>query len=255
MDFATAIGLVFGLGVFYYLMTHGGGLLMFFSEHATIVIFGGALAATLVRFPLSTIMHGLPVGMRYAFSMKRLSQREIVDEITRLAEVVRKSGPIALENETIDDEFLAKGMRMIADGYDKEFMRDTLERERDNTLFRLGESTKVYRAIGDCAPAYGMIGTLIGMVQMFANMDDPSKLGPFMATALLATLYGAVLANLVCLPIADKVHLKAEDLDINSTLIIDGVLAIREAKSPTLVRELLMAYLPEHHRHEAEAAA
>ena len=95
-----------------------------------------------------------------------------------------------------------------------------------------------------------MVGTLVGMVQMFANMDDPSKLGPFMATALLATLYGAVLANLVCMPIADKVHLKAEDLDINSTLIIDGVLAIRESKSPTLVRELLMAYLPEHHRHE-----
>jgi chemotaxis protein MotA len=254
MDFATAIGLVFGLGVFYFLMTDGGGLMMFLSEHATIVIVGGALAATLVRFPISTIMHGLPMGLRFAFTVKRLSQREIVDEITRLAEIVRKNGPIALENETVDDEFLAKGMRMIADGYDRDFMRGTLERERDNTLFRLGESTKVYRAIGDCAPAYGMIGTLIGMVQMFANMEDPSKLGPFMATALLATLYGAVLANLVCLPIADKVHLKAEDLEVNSTLIIDGVLAIRESKSPTLVRELLMAYLPEHHRHEEALA-
>jgi len=185
--------------------------------------------------------------------LRRFSQREIVDEITRLAEVVRKSGPIALENETIEDEFLARGMRMIADGYDKDFMRDTLERDRDNMLFRLDESQKVYRSVGDCAPAFGMVGTLIGMVQMFANMDDPSKLGPFMATALLATLYGAILANLLCTPIADKVHMKAEDIEVNSTLIIDGVLAIRESKSPTLVRELLMTYLPEHHRHDADA--
>ncbi|MGH6644087.1 MAG: motility protein A, partial [Bradyrhizobium sp.] len=251
MDIATGIGLIFGFTVFIFLMMDGGGLMMFASEHAGIVIFGGATAATMIRFPFSTIMHGLPLAMKHAFTSRRMSQRDVVDEITRLAEVVRKSGPIALENETIEDEFLAKGMRMIADGYDRDFIRDTLERDRDNTLFRLDEAQKVYRAIGDCAPAFGMVGTLVGMVQMFANMDDPSKLGPFMATALLATLYGAVLANLVCMPIADKVSLKAEDMEVNSTLIIDGVLAIRESKSPTLVRELLMAYLPEHSRHEA----
>jgi chemotaxis protein MotA len=255
MDLATGLGLFFGFSVFIFLMMDGGGIMMFVSEHATIVIFGGAAAATMIRFPFSTILHGIPMAMKYAFSSKRFSQREIVDEVTRLAEVVRKSGPIALENETIEDEFLAKGMRMIADGYDKDFMRDTLERDRDNTLFRLDESQKVYRSIGDCAPAFGMIGTLVGMVQMFANMDDPSKLGPFMATALLATLYGAVVANLVCMPIADKVHLKADDFDVNSTLIIDGVLAIRDSKSPALVRELLMAYLPEHDRHLETAAA
>lgn len=254
MDIATGLGLLFGSGVFVFLMVDGGGIMMFVSEHASIVIFGGASAATMIRFPFSTIAHGLPMAMKCAFTMKRLSQREIVDEITRLADVVRKSGPVALENETIEDEFLAKGMRMIADGYELDFMRDTLERDRDNTLFRLEEAQKVYRAIGDCAPAFGMVGTIVGMVQMFANMEDPSKLGPFMATALLATLYGAVLANLICMPIADKVHLKAEDLDVNSTLIIDGVLAIREAKSPGLVRELLMAYLPEHHRHEEATA-
>ena len=97
-----------------------------------------------------------------------------------------------------------------------------------------------------------MIGTLIGMVQMFANMTDPSKLGPFMAVALLATLYGAVLANLFCLPIADKLHLKLADEEVNRTLIIDGVLMIRDSKSPALVREMLLAYLPEKHRHTEE---
>ena len=97
-----------------------------------------------------------------------------------------------------------------------------------------------------------MIGTLIGMVQMFANMTDPSKLGPFMAVALLATFYGAAVANLLCLPLADKLHLKLVDEEINRTLMIDGVLMIRDSKSPTLVREMLLAYLPEKHRHDSE---
>jgi len=100
-----------------------------------------------------------------------------------------------------------------------------------------------------------MIGTLIGMVQMFANMTDPSKLGPFMATALLATLYGALVANLCCLPIADKLHLKLVDEEVNRTLMIDGILMIRDGKSPALVREMLLAYLPEKHRHEEAETA
>ncbi len=162
------------------------------------------------------------------------------------------SGPIGLEKGEIEDPFLAKGVRFVADGYDGNFIRDNLERDRDNFLTHLDEGQKIYRAVGDCAPAFGMIGTLIGMVQMFANMTDPSKLGPFMAGALLATFYGAALANMFCLPIADKLHLKLVDEEINRTLIIDGILMIREAKSPTLVREMLLAYLPEKHRHTEE---
>jgi chemotaxis protein MotA len=206
----------------------------------------------LIRFPLSSIFHGLPLGAKFVFSMRRVSQRELVDEIAGLAEIARKQGPMGLEKIEIDDPFLAKGIRFVADGYDTEFIRDNLERDRDNFLCHLDEGQKIYRAIGDCAPAFGMIGTLIGMVQMFANMTDPSKLGPFMATALLATLYGAVVANILTLPIADKLHLKLADEEINRTLIIDGILMIRESKSPTLVREMLIAYLPEKHRGEAE---
>ena len=215
-----------------------------------IVIFGGSFSATLIRFPLGSIFHGLPLGAKFAFTMRRTSQRELVDEIAGLAEIARKQGPIGLEKVEIEDPFLAKGIRFVADGYDTDFIRDNLERDRDNFLTHLDEGQKIYRAIGDCAPAFGMIGTLIGMVQMFANMTDPSKLGPFMAVALLATLYGAVVANLLCLPIADKLHLKLVDEEINRTLIIDGVLMIRDAKSPTLVREMLLAYLPEKHRHD-----
>ena len=224
----------------------------FFLVALIIILFFAALFA----------WHGLPLGAKFAFSLRRMSQRDLVDELAGLAEIARKQGPIGLEKVEIEDPFLAKGIRYVADGYDTAFIRDNLERDRDNFLTHLDEGQKIYRAIGDCAPAFGMIGTLIGMVQMFANMTDPSKLGPFMAVALLATFYGAAVANLLCLPIADKLHLKLVDEEINRTLIIDGILMIREAKSPTLVREMLLAYLPEKHRHneaeevkEAEAVA
>jgi chemotaxis protein MotA len=253
MDIATGLGLLAGAVVLVSLILMGGDLAMFADSHAAIVIFGGSFAATLIRFPLSSIFHGVPLGARFAFTMRRITQRELVDQIAQLADIARKQGPVALEKVEVEDPFLAKGIRFIADGYDATFIRDNLERDRDNFLMHLDEGQKIYRAIGDCAPAFGMVGTLIGMVQMFANMTDPSKLGPYMAVALLATFYGAAIANLLCLPIADKLQLKLHD---DRTLIIDGILMIRESKSPTLVREMLLAYLPEKHRHsDADMAA
>jgi chemotaxis protein MotA len=250
MDIMTLVGLLCGIAVITVIMLLGGSLEMFWSEHAVIIIFGGSIAATMIRFPLSAILHGLPLGAKFAFTMSRLAARDLVDELARIAEIARKQGPVGLEKVETNEPFLAKGIRYVADGYDLEFIRDNLERDRDNFLMHLDEGGKIYRAIGDCAPAFGMVGTLIGMVQMFANMTDPSKLGPFMATALLATLYGALVSNLFCLPLADKLHVKLLDEETNRTLIIDGILMIRDSKSPALVREMLLAYLPEKHRHE-----
>ena len=253
MDITTLLGLVAGAIGLSTLILMGGDFRMFYDIHAVIIIFGGSFAATLIRFPLSAMLHGLPLGAKFAFTLSSLSARDLVDELARIAEIARKQGPVGLEKVETSEPFLAKGIRYVADGYDLEFIRDNLERDRDNFCTHLDEGQKIYRAIGDCAPAFGMIGTLIGMVQMFANMTDPSKLGPYMAVALLATFYGAAVANLFCLPIADKLQLKLHDEETNRTLIIDGVLMIREAKSPTLVREMLIAYLPERHRHaEAE---
>jgi chemotaxis protein MotA len=250
MDIATGIGLAAGAVVIATLILMGGDFRMFYDIHAIIIIFGGSISATLIRFPLVAMLHGLPLGMKFAFTMRGTGPRELVDELAGLAEIARKNGPMGLEQVEIPDPFLAKGVRYVADGYDSDFIRDNLERDRDNFLTHLDEGQKIYRAVGDCAPAFGMIGTLIGMVQMFANMTDPSKLGPFMAVALLATLYGALVANLFCLPIADKLHVKLVEEEINRTLIIDGILMIRDSKSPALVREMLLAYLPEKNRHE-----
>ena len=250
MDITTLVGFVAGIIVLCTLVLMGGSFGMFYDIHAVIIIFGGSFAATLIRFPLSSILHGIPLGAKFAFTLSRLNARDLVDELALIAEIARKQGPVGLEKVETDDAFLAKGIRFVADGYDLEFIRDNLERDRDNFLMHLDEGSKIYRAIGDCAPAFGMIGTLLGMVQMFSNMSDPSKLGPFMAVALLATLYGAIVGNLICLPIADKLHVKVLDEETNRTLIIDGILMIRDSKSPALVREMLLAYLPEKHRHD-----
>jgi chemotaxis protein MotA len=250
MDIATSLGLLAGLIVVCSLILMGGDFRMFYDVHALIVIFGGSFAATLIRFPLSSILHGVPLGARFAFTVRRTTARDLVEELASVAEIARKQGPVGLEKVETDDLFLAKGIRYVADGYDANFIRDNMERDRDNFLLHLDEGSEIYRAVGDCAPAFGMVGTLIGMVQMFSNMSDPSKLGPFMAVALLATLYGALVANLICLPLADKLHGKLIDEETNRTLIIDGILMIRDSKSPALVREMLLAYLPEKHREE-----
>src|SRR6476661_4924629 len=171
MDITTLLGLVAGAIVLSTLILMGGDFRMFYDSHAVIIIFGGSFAATLIRFPLSAILHGMPLGAKFAFTMSRLSARDLVDELARIAEIARKQGPVGLEKVETSEPFLAKGIRYVADGYDLEFIRD-------NFLMHLDEGSKIYRAIGDCAPAFGMIGTLIGMVQMFANMTDPSKLGP-----------------------------------------------------------------------------
>src|ERR1700751_1648741 len=131
MDIATSLGLVAGATVVATMMLMGGDLRMFVSDHAIIIIFGGSFAATLIRFPLTSIFPGLPLGAKFAFTMRRISQRELVDEIAGLAEIARKQGPLGLEKVEVEDPYLAKGIRFVADGYDAEFIRDNLERDRE----------------------------------------------------------------------------------------------------------------------------
>src|SRR5712675_3243311 len=152
MDIMTSVGLVFGTAVVGLIMFMGGDLHMFVSEHAVIIVIGGSIAATMIRFPLSAILHGLPLGAKFAFTISRLSARDLVDELARIAEIARKQGPVGLEKVETDEPFLAKGIRYVADGYDLEFIRDNMERDRDNFLMHLDEGSKIYRAIGDCAP-------------------------------------------------------------------------------------------------------
>ncbi|MGD1887153.1 MAG: MotA/TolQ/ExbB proton channel family protein [Cohaesibacteraceae bacterium] len=255
MDLATIIGIVAGTGVVVTAMLLGGSIGQFIDLPSVLIVIGGGFAATLIRFPLSGIGQALALGGKTAFTHKKISPTELVEEIANLGDVVRKSGPLGLENVEVSHPLLQKGTQYVTDGYEPQFIRDSLERERDLSIERLTEGQRVFKALGDSAPAFGMFGTLVGLVQRLANMDDPSTIGPAMAIALLTTMYGAILANLLCLPIADKLEAKLGEEEINQSPVIDGTAQVRENKSPTLIREMLLAYLPEKARAELAEAA
>jgi chemotaxis protein MotA len=255
MDLATIIGIILGSAIVGAAIFLGGDFMTFVNLPSVLIVFGGSIAATILRFPLSGVMASFAIGGKIAFTQEKANPRDTIDEIARLAEIIRKNGPLGLEGVPVADQFLSKGVQYVADGYDQAFIRDSLERERDLRLERLEEGKRIFKAMGDSAPAFGMIGTLVGLVQMLSTMDDPSTIGPSMAIALLTTLYGAMIANLVCLPIADKLDAKFKVEQVNLTLSIDGVMQIRESKSPDLIKEMLVAYLPEKQRADfAEAA-
>lgn len=250
MDIATVVGILAGMLVIALAIFTGGDFATFTNLPGLLIVIGGATAATVIRFPLWGVVNALALGGRVAFTHKRVEPRDLIEQIAGLSDIVRRQGPLGLESIHLDDAFLAKGVQHVVDGYDSEFIREALERERDLNLERLEEGQRIFKAIGDSAPAFGMIGTLVGLVQMLAHLDDPATIGPAMAIALLTTLYGALIANLVALPIADKLALKARMEEVNQTLALDGILQVRDAKSPSLIREMLVAYLPQKHRSE-----
>lgn len=255
MDIATIVGMIVGAAVIVVAILLGGSFGMFIDIPSVLIVVGGGLAATLIRFPLAGIIKAFATGGKVAFQHKKVEPRELIDKISEMGDIVRRSGPLGLESIEVDDENLAKGAQMIADGYDGDFIRESMELARDQFISRLTEGQRVYKSLGDAAPAFGMIGTLVGLVQMLGNMEDPSAIGPSMAIALLTTLYGAIIANLVCLPISDKLEAKLDVEEVNQTLIIDGIMSVRDGKSPALIREMLVAYLPENQRAEPEAEA
>jgi Flagellar motor component len=255
MDFATIIGIVMAFAVTIWAIFLGGTIGAFIDVPSIAIVVGGGIAVVIVRFPLNGLLSALTIGSKVAFSQNKVTPRELIESITEMAEIVRKQGPLGLETYEISDPFLAKGKQMVADGYDPAFIQETMERERDLYLERLTEGARIYKAMGDSAPAFGMIGTLVGLVQMLQQMDDPSKIGPAMAVALLTTLYGALIANVICLPVFEKLNAKLGVEEVNQTLIIDGIVQIRNSKSPNLIREMLISYLPDKQRAALEQEA
>lgn len=255
MDIATIIGIVAAFAVVGAAISLGGNFSAFVDLPSILIVIGGGTAATLIRFSLKGVTSAFVQGSKAAFGGKTPNSRDLIEEIAGIADIMRKQGPLGLEAVETKDDLMAGGLRMITDGFESGFIQETLEKERDLTLERLEEGARVYKALGDSGPAFGMIGTLVGLVQMLQNMDDPSKIGPAMAVALLTTLYGALVANIVCLPIYEKLNAKSKVMDVNMTLIIDGLAQIRAGKSPNVVREALKAYLPHNQRAEDEREA
>ena len=249
MDVTTVLGLIIGVIVVTLAILTGSDLWIF------LIVVGGTFAATLIKFPLSGMFVAFTVGVKAAFVNEHDNPRELIDLAIRLTKRARKSGLLSLERVKVANSFFKKGVQLCVDGRDVEFIRKMLTKEMDMAIMRQEVGEKVFAAIGDSAPAFGMFGTLVGLVQMLSTMSDPTSIGRSMAVALLTTLYGVLIAHLVALPISEKLRRKSEQERENRLLIIEGVVQIHDRQNPTVLVELLEAYLPEKQRLGVEGAA
>ena len=248
MDIATLLGLIIGVTVVTLAIMTGSDLWIFLNLPGFLIVLGGTFAATLIKFPISGVFVAFFVGIKAAFVNENETPREIIDLTMRLVKRARKAGLIGLEKIRVGNSFFRKGVQLCADGRDVDFIRKTMTREKELAIQRQEVGERVFRAIGDSAPAFGMVGTLVGLVQMLSNMSDPTTIGPAMAVALLTTLYGALIAYLIALPIADKLEAKNSLERANKVLIIESIVQIHERNNPTAVLDILEAYLPEKQR-------
>jgi chemotaxis protein MotA len=250
MDLATVIGLVSGSILILISILMGGSAGVFFNVPGVLIVVGGTIAATFIKFKMSDVIGSINVAMK-AFLQKMENPEDIISEMVNFTRIAKKEGLIALEKETPSDGFSAKALRYLSDGYDEGLIEDMLNKDIRLTLQRHTTGQNVFKSMGDAAPAFGMIGTLIGLVQMLASMEDPSTIGPAMAVALLTTLYGAVIANLVCLPLADKLALNSEKEKLNKNIILEAAIAINRGVSPMVLEESLKIFLSPKNREKA----
>lgn len=246
MDLATLIGLLSGVFLIGWSLIIGGSPQTYYDFASILITLGGTFAATLISFPLSDLKK-IPVLIRIAFQQNPLDTDEIINVMVRFAEKARREGLLALEQDVldIDDKFLQKGIQLVVDGTDPELLRNILETKLIFLEERHGKGQSIFTAMGTYAPAYGMLGTLIGLIDMLNQLDDPSALGPGMATALITTFYGVVLANLLFLPLANKLKERSEEEILVKEIMIEGVLSIQAGENPRIVEEKLRAFLAE----------
>ncbi len=247
MDLATLIGLLGGLGIIGLAILIGGSMMVFLNPASVLIVIGGTVMATLIKFPLGQFLGAFKTAGR-AFMYKSENPQELIQKTLELAAQARKEGLLALERTPVENEFLKEGVQLLVDGHEPEMVRKILSQEIDTSITRHEQGEDVFRALGDVAPAMGMIGTLIGLVQMLSNMDDPKAIGPAMAVALLTTLYGAIIANTIALPLADKLANRNAEERINRTLLLEGLTAIQQGLNPRVIEQLLRTYLPGQER-------
>ena len=247
MDLATLLGMLIAFGFIFGAIATGGSVMLFVNAPSLLIVFGGSVAVVLMQFTLSQFFGAFKVAAR-GFMHKAVDPQELIEQAVELANIARKEGMMALESQEIDNPFLKKGIGLCVDGHPPDLVRKMLSKDISLTIERHEVGQKIFRALGDIGPAMGMIGTLIGLVQMLANMDDPKTIGPSMAVALLTTLYGAIIANAFAIPLADKLELRSNEEKTNRTLILETISGIQEGMNPRVLEELLKAFLPESKR-------
>jgi chemotaxis protein MotA len=251
MDIATVIGLFGGTVLIVSAIVLGGSAIIFFNIPGVLIVFGGTIAACFIKFSMAEVINSVKVAMN-AFTFKTEPADAIIEKMISYSKIAKKEGMIALEKEKPKDKFSAKALQYLSDGFDEENIVDMLKKDIQLTTQRHTTGQKVFKGMGASAPAFGMIGTLIGLVQMLASMDNPSAIGPAMAVALLTTLYGALLANLVFLPLADKLAFRTQQEQEKNNIILEGALGICRGSTGMVLEEALKIYLSPKERGKLE---
>lgn len=253
MDIATVIGLILAVVAVVGSIIFTGMAGMFIDPASAIVVILGTVATTLISFPLARLA-GLPKVTLKALFARSADIDALIAQLVGFAEVARRDGILSLENHMhdVEDEFIVRGVQMAVDGTDPELIEAIMETDLENMAQRHAEGKKLLSTAGRYAPAFGMIGTLIGLVAMLGNMSDPSSIGAGMAVALLTTLYGAVLANAVFLPLADKLEVRNQEEILVKSVILKGVMSIQAGDNPRVVAQKLKTFLPPSRRAENE---
>ncbi|MBF0136346.1 MAG: MotA/TolQ/ExbB proton channel family protein [Magnetococcus sp. DMHC-1] len=247
MDVATIVGLLAGLGLISWAILIGGTFAMFIDIPSVLITCGGTVCAMFVRHKLSEIANVAAVTAK-VFVVKEQSLEKVISQLVDLANIARKDGILALEKVKASDPFLQSAITYCVDGADPEFLADVLNKEVDALAQRHAKGIAFMEGVAEFGPAFGMIGTLIGLVQMLANMQDASKIGPAMAVALITTFYGALMANLIASPIATKLSSYSAEEQKVRKVIIDGMLGIQKGLNPRLLQEALLTALPPKQR-------
>lgn len=247
MDFATLIGLVGASLLIASAVILGTSPLVFINPASLLIVVGGTMLVVLAKFSFAQFLGAFKAAAR-ALKFKLPETQASIEELVDIANVARKEGVLGLEDREISSPFLGQGIQMLVDGQDGKTIKELLNKERLMTLDHNRSGAKVFTAMADVAPAMGMIGTLIGLVQMLSNMEDPKSIGPAMAVALLTTLYGAMIATMIATPIADKLSLRMTEEARMQSLYIDALVAIQEGTNPRIIEQMLSSYLPPKER-------
>ena len=245
MDLATIAGIIVGLIFIVMGIMQDGEIITYLNLPSILIVIGGTISATFVAYPLFKVVEAMKV-VKKAFSTHTLEAGAIIEKIIELANTARKEGLLALEeaSEEIDDAFLQKGVMLVVDGTDPELVRNLLETELSFVEERHKEGQGIFETLGQFSPAFGMIGTLIGLINMLRRLDDPSTIGPAMAVALITTFYGSLMANLLFLPIANKLKIRSREEVLLKEIMLEGMLSIQAGENPRIIEEKLKAFLP-----------
>ena len=244
MDLATIIGLLATFGLVLWAIMMGGPLTIFIDVPSVLIVFGGTIGCTLIHYPFKEIASAVAVGKKAVF-VQEMAINALITQLMEYANKARKEGILALQGamEAVQDDFLKKAMQMAVDGQEPATLRDMLNTEIEYIQMRHEQGAAIFSTLAAYAPAMGMIGTLIGLVQMLQNMSDPSAIGPAMAVALITTFYGAIIANVICLPISGKLKGRSTSEVLVKTLIIEGMQSILSGENPRIMEQKLHAFI------------